>query len=204
MKVIQLMLMVRKMGLRPNNVNWISACKLRQAAYFLSCGEIIAYPTEAVYGLGCDPLNESAVQRILELKQRPVAKGMILIAANFQQIEDYIEIDETIRKRITSTWPGPNTWVLPAQSWVPEYLTGKHQTIAVRITSHPIAAKICEYFGHSIISTSANPSGLKPPKTLLQLRKYFSPQDLLMIPGTTGALNQPTTIRNAVTGERLR
>jgi L-threonylcarbamoyladenylate synthase len=185
-------------------VAWISAFKLRQAAHFLRCGEIIAYPTEAVYGLGCDPLNADAIQRILELKQRPVAKGMILIAANFQQIEDYIEIDDVIKKRVTLTWPGPHTWVLPAQPWVPEYLTGEHQTLAVRITDHPIATKICEHFGQAIVSTSANPSGLKPPKTLLQLRKYFSPQDLLMLPGTTGALNQPTTIRNAVTGERLR
>ncbi len=185
-------------------MTWISAFKLRQAAHFLRCGEIIAYPTEAVYGLGCDPLNESAVQQLLELKQRPVAKGMILIAANFLQIDDYVEIDEVIKKRIMPTWPGPHTWVLPAQPWVPEYLTGEHQTIAVRITNHPIAARICEYFGQAIISTSANPSGLKPPKTLLQLRKYFSPQDLLMIPGTTGALSQPTTIRNGVTGARLR
>jgi len=182
----------------------ISAFKLRQAAYFLRCGKIIAYPTEAVYGLGCDPLNESAVQRILELKQRPVTKGMILLASNFQQIEDYIEINEDIKKRIIPTWPGPHTWVLPAQSWVPEYLTGEHQSIAVRITAHPIAAKICENFGQAIISTSANPSGSKPPKTILQLKKYFSPQDLLMISGTTGDLNQPTTIRNGVTGERLR
>lgn len=183
---------------------WISDFKLRQAAYFLRCGEIIAYPTEAVYGLGCDPLNADAIQRILELKQRPVAKGMILIAANFQQIEDYVEIDDAIKKRIIPTWPGPHTWVLPAQPWVPEYLTGEHQTIAVRITDHPIAAKICEQFGDAIISTSANPSGLKPPTTLLQLRKYFSPQELLMVPGTTGDLSQPTTIRNGVTGERLR
>lgn len=185
-------------------MNWISAFKLRQAAHFLRYGEIIAYPTEAVYGLGCDPLNEDAVLRILELKHRPIAKGLILIASSFQQIEDYIEIDEAIKKRIIPTWPGPNTWVLPAQPWVPEYLTGEHQTIAVRITDHPIAAKICEYFGHAIISTSANPSGLKPPTTLLQLRKYFSPQDLLMVPGTTGNLSQPTTIRNGETGEKLR
>lgn len=204
MKVIRQMLMAHKVGLLPSKVTWISAFKLRQTAHFLRCGEIITYPTEAVYGLGCDPLNEGAIQRILELKQRPVAKGMILIAANFQQIEDYIETDEAIKKRIIATWPGPNTWVIPAQSWVPKYLTGEHQTLAVRITDHPIAAKICEYFGQAIISTSANPSGLKPAKTMLQVRKYFSPQDLLMIPGATGALNQPTSIRNAATGERLR
>jgi len=198
------MQMALKVALLPSKVTWISAFKLRQAAHFLRCGEIIAYPTEAVYGLGCDPLNEDAIQRILDLKHRPVAKGMILIAANFQQIEDYIAIDETIKKRITPTWPGPHTWVLPAQPWVPEYLTGNHKTIAVRITDHPIAVKICEYFGHAIVSTSANPSGLKPPKTLLQLRKYFSPQDLLLVSGTIGGLSQPTTIRNGVTGERLR
>ena len=182
----------------------ISAFKLRQTSHILSHGGVIAYPTEAVYGFGCDPLNELAVETILDLKQRPVEKGMILIAANLDQIKDYIDIDKTIRNRIAPTWPGPNTWILPAQKWVPDYLTGKHQSIAVRVTDHPVAAKICDYFGQPIISTSANPSGLKPPKTKLQLLKYFSKTGVFIVSGKVGGLEKPTTIRDGVTGKRLR
>ncbi len=183
---------------------YLSPTKLRQAARILGQGEIIAYPTEAVYGLGCDPLNEQAIQKILDLKQRPLEKGMILIAASYQQIEEYIDIDDTIVDLIIKSWPGPHTWIIPAQAWVPKSLTGNRDTLAVRVTNHPVAAQICRFFGGPIISTSANPAGAQPPRTSLQLRKYFIRKNFFIVPGATGELNQPTTIQNAVTGEKIR
>ena len=183
---------------------YIPPTKFRQAARMLRHGEVIAYPTEAVYGLGCDPLNEQAIQKILTLKQRPLEKGMILIAANFQQIEDYIDIDETIKSLIIKTWPGPHTWIIPTQPWVPKSLTGNRNTLAVRVTNHPVAAQICKYFGGPIVSTSANPTGFQPPRTSLQLKKYFIGENFFIVPGKTGRLNQPTTIQNAITGEKIR
>lgn len=194
----------RKLKNFDDQTNALLPTKLRLTTRLLRHGSVIAYPTEAVYGLGCDPLNERAIQTILDLKQRPVEKGMILLASSYQQIEDYIEVDNLIKERITQTWPGPFTWIIPAKPWVPKNLTGHRNTLAVRVTNHPIAAKICEYFGGAIVSTSANPTGLKPPRTLLQLRKYFARQKLFIIPGKTGPLSQPTTIQDAITGRKIR
>ncbi len=186
------------------NEEYVSPTILRLAAQILHHGGVIAYPTEAVYGLGCDPLNEQAIQKILDLKQRPLEKGMILIAANYQQIENYIDIDDSIKNRIIQTWPGSYTWIIPARAWVPKILTGNRNTLAVRVTNHPVAAQICRFFGSPIVSTSANPSGFRPPRTLIQLRKYFTGKKLFVVPGATGKLNRPTTIQNAITGEEIR
>ena len=118
-------------------MSYLSSLKLNFAADCIFQGGIIAYPTEAVYGLGCDPLDQQAVLRLLALKQRPIAKGLILVASQMQQIEPFIQVDSNTLCKIKKTWPGPVTWVIPAQSWVPEWLTGKHQSIAVRISAHP-------------------------------------------------------------------
>ena len=90
---------------------------LQQAVKILQTGGLIAYPTEAVYGLGCDPFNRAAVSRLCALKKRDANAGFILIAANWKQIESLIETSkippEQMRK-IQSTWLGPVTWVFPA------------------------------------------------------------------------------------------
>ena len=183
---------------------YLSPTRFRQAARMLRQGKIISYPTEAVYGLGCDPLNEQAIQKIFDLKQRPQEKGMILIAASYEQVEKYIDVDDLIKNRIIKSWPGPYTWIIPAQEWIPKSLTGNRDTLAVRVTNHPVAAQLCRYFGGPIVSTSANPSGFRPPRTSLQLRKYFVRKKLFIVPGEIGALNQPTTIQDAITGEIIR
>ena len=107
---------------------------LRQAARALRHGGIIAYPTEAVYGLGCDPLNAAAVLRLLTLKNRPMDKGLILIASDFQQLIPFVRTpDADIMRRINATWPGPVTWLLPAKAETPAWLCGAHDTLAVRV-----------------------------------------------------------------------
>ena len=104
-----------------------SPFKIRNAVRHIKAGAVIAYPTEAVYGLGCDPLNEDAVMTLLDIKQRPIEKGLILIASSLEQLRPYLVLDQTIIDRITPTWPGPVTWVIPAQPWVPKWLTGEHR-----------------------------------------------------------------------------
>lgn len=185
----------------PTNPN----LKLRLVGQCLRRGGVIAYPTEAVYGLGCDPLNEHAFRRLLLLKRRPDSKGVILIAAEEAQIEPYLgEIAPDIRRRLSSSWPGPVTWVVPAAESVPRWLTGGRDTLAVRVTNHPIAAGICRAFGGAIVSTSANRSGQPPARSALRVRKLFGEQLDAVIGGPTGGLARPTAIFDARSGRCLR
>jgi len=183
----------------------LSRFRLRLAVSHLRGGGIIAYPTEGVYGLGCNPLDQRAVLGLLELKERPTAKGLILIAAEFGQIEPYLDLPtEIMRDKILATWPGPATWVIPAAGWVPAWLRGEHPTVAVRVTDHPVAAALCRAFGGPIVSTSANRSGHPPARTPVSVRKHFSTEHLLLIPGRLGNLRGPTAVYDASTGARLR
>lgn len=186
-------------------MTWISRLRLGLAVRQLRKGGLVAYPTEAVYGLGCDPLSLQAVNRLLELKKRPATKGLILIAADFRQIERFMTLPSSvIRDTLLASWPGPVTWIVPASHWVPGWLQRPDGTIAVRVTAHKPAAALCSAFGGPIISTSANPSGAPPARTRLKTLQYFSGADLFFVPGVTGGLNQPTAIYDARTGDRVR
>lgn len=177
---------------------------MRRAAGVLRRGGIIAYPTEAVYGLGCDPLNREAVERLLAIKQRPVEKGLILIAARFEQLSPFLEAQPPeIQRQLDASWPGPVTWLVPANPATPVWLRGRHPSLAVRVTAHPLAAAICEAFGGPIVSTSANPAGRPPARSALQALLRCPGVDLILH-GATGPLAQPTPIRDAVTGKVLR
>lgn len=182
-----------------------STLRLRLAAKRLRDGGILAYPTEAVWGLGCDPLNQQAVAALRALKGRSAAKGLILIAADFGQIEAFLDLpSQAIRGRLLASWPGPVTWIVPAAKTVPAWLRGRRGTLAVRVTAHPVASALCRAFGGAIVSTSANPSGAKPARTMLKTRRYFSRAALDYLPGVTGTLGKPTAIFDARNGIRLR
>ena len=177
---------------------------LRRAAHALRDGAVVAYPTEAVYGLGCDPLNRDAVYRLLAIKQRPVAKGLILIAADPAQLRPFVEpATAEIQQRLDTTWPGPVTWLLPARPETPRWLRGRHDSIAVRVTAHPLAAALCTAFGGPLVSTSANTSGHPPARTALQVRLRCPGIDHIVC-GATGGAARPSSIRDALTGRELR
>lgn len=180
--------------------NW----HLRQAVTALNNGGVIAYPTEAVYGLGCDPWNEQAAQQILDIKQRPWQKGLILIAADFNQLQPFIKpLSPKILKQITASWPGPTTWLLPANEGLPPYLSGEHNTIAVRVTAHTQTAELCREFGGALISTSANVTGMRPARTIREVR-WQLPDINIVLPGKCSGSDTPTEIRNAQTGAIIR
>jgi L-threonylcarbamoyladenylate synthase len=179
--------------------------QLRPAVIALRAGGIVAYPTEGVWGLGCDPLNRRAVARLLHLKRRDWSKGLILIASDFEQLMPYIELpSRNALKRALSTWPGPTTWVFPASPFAPLWITGAHDTIAVRVTDHPVAAALCAAYGGAIVSTSANRSGREPARSATQVRLQLSNAIDALVPGALGGLNQPTTIRHVISGMILR
>ena len=181
-----------------------SEWKLREAKRCLLDGGVIAYPTEAVYGLGCDPLNPHAIARLLQLKRRVPEKGFILIASECEQLLPFIDIDPDTRERLEESWPGPITWIVPAAQNVPEWITGGRETIAVRVTAHPLASALCNHFGGALISTSANQSGKSAAKSALQVRQRLQQLPDMILNGPLGKLSRPTPIRHAVTGEILR
>ena len=169
--------------------------------------QVIAYPTEAVFGLGCDPMNEKAVQRLLTIKQRPVEKGLILIAADIAQLNDYIDLSQLSAAqidKINQTWPGPATWVMPAKAQVPKWLTGQFDSIAVRVSSHPTVRDLCLSFGGPITSTSANLTGLTPCVTAEEVHNQLAPLLGAIVNESVGELAQPTTITDALTGKIYR
>jgi len=182
-----------------------SSLRLRLAARQMRQGGLLAYPTEAVWGLGCDPLNQQAVADLLALKGRSASKGLILLAADFGQVEPFLDIPSAeIRNRLTESWPGPVTWIVPAARKTPAWLKGKRGTLAVRVTAHPAASALCRAFGGAIISTSANRSGSRPARSLFKTRQYFTRFPLAFLPGKLGGLDKPTAIFDAISGVRLR
>lgn len=179
--------------------------QLAQAVRTLRAGGVIAYPTEAVFGLGCDPFNPQAVLRLLELKRRPMEKGLILIAADIDQLAPFMtSLSAADRARLMTSWPGPNTWLVPARPETPVWLRGAHHTIAVRVTAHPLANALCLAAGHALISTSANPARQPPARSALQVRRYFEDRVDYVVPGALGIEPRPTTIRDLRTGKTLR
>lgn len=177
---------------------------LATASNAILAGGVIAYPTEAVYGLGCNPWNEAAVQRILALKQRAVAQGLIVIAAAVEQLADLIApLTPEITARVLPTWPGPVTWLLPAAENCPRWLTGDHATLAVRVTAHPLAAALCQAAG-PLVSTSANPHGQPPARDAPTVRAYFPTGLDYVLDGAVGDTGRPSEIRDAASGRILR
>jgi len=180
---------------------------VEQGAAVLREGGVVAYPTEAVWGLGCDPFDRAAVERVLAIKQRPAAKGLILLAASYAQLEPLLDTGQLPRERreaVLESWPGPHTWLMPCLPQMPEWLRGEHATLAVRVSAHPLAAALSAAFGGPIVSTSANRAGAPPAHsrdaldpTLLQLLDG-------VLEGECGSLQAPTPIRDAATGASVR
>jgi len=171
----------------------------------LHAGNIIAYPTEAVYGLGCDPANESAIRELLALKGRPESAGFVLIASEYSQLLPWVSrLDESLTDKAMQTWPGPATWLFPRASQVPDYVAGAHETIAVRITAHEPSRDLCEAFGSALISTSANHSAAKPARSVEEVETYFGGQIAGILAGPLGGSDRPSEIRDLVSGTIIR
>ena len=180
---------------------------LKHAAAALRAGGIVAYPTEAVYGLGCDPRNRAAVERLFALKQRPATQGVLLIAADFAQVEPYLDlaaIPPEALARASATWPGPHTWIFPRAADAPSWVTGGHSGIAVRVTAHALAAELCRAFGGALVSTSANRHGEPPAKSADEVRSAFGEEVDAILNGPLGGLERPTPIRDAISGASVR
>jgi L-threonylcarbamoyladenylate synthase len=178
---------------------------VKQAVQCLHDGKIIGYPTEAVFGLGCDPARETAVRKLLSLKGRSATAGLILIADRFERFEPYIKpVSEALHQRAASSWPGPVTWLFPRAEGVPGWLAGDHDTIALRLTAHPVCRALCAAFEGAIVSTSANPSSSPPALNAKQVEKYFGSSLDGIVEGALGEGGKPSEIRDLASGATTR
>lgn len=182
--------------------------QIELAVKVLQQGGTIAYPTEAVYGLGCDPKNLSAVKKLLEIKQRKKEKGLILVAANIEQLKVYIlPLEKEVENKLLISWQDPDnviTWLVPVDEMMSDYLKGQFDTLAIRVSHHPVVKKLCEQFGGAIISTSANISNQEAARTAEQVKQIFKNKIDFIIEGETDINAQPSEIRDALTEKTIR
>lgn len=170
-------------------------------------GLLIAYPTEAVFGIGCDPDNLSAVQSLLELKQRPMEKGLILVAASPEQLEPYVDfsaLNEAHLKAVLASWPGPHTWVVPKKPQTPVWLSGQFDSLAVRVSAHPQVQALCQAYGKPLVSTSANLTGQSPGRRAADVQQELGAKLACVVEGECDLNSNPTQIRDARTLAVLR
>jgi L-threonylcarbamoyladenylate synthase len=173
----------------------------------LKKGLVIAYPTEAVYGLGCDPTNQQAVSSLLKLKQRTVEKGLILVAGDFELLAPFVDISslsDQMWQQIEQSWPGAVTWVLPKSKHCPSWISGQFDSVAVRVSAHPVVTKLTRDFNLPIVSTSANLAGVAPALNAQQVRTMFEQRLGRIIDAPLGENKTPSKIFDAITGKQLR
>ena len=179
--------------------------ELNHAVNAIDQGGVIAYPTETVWGLGCCPWKQEAVQRLLEIKQRPPEKGLILIGVSEDQFEPLLTpLSPDQRKTLAQSWPGPHTWIVPdPDGWTPEWVRGEHHSVAIRVCEHPIVRYLCAAMGTPLVSTSANQANNPPLLTQHEVEKQFAAKVDFIAPGECSSA-KPSEIRNLTTGEVIR
>lgn len=179
--------------------------ELAAAAEHINIGGIVAYPTEGVWGLGCDPFNEASVNKILALKAREVDKGLVLVAANLDQIEALMQpLPQSARDLLEASCPGPDTWLIPdSDQVIPSWIKGNFATVAIRVSEHPLVKSLCEKVG-LLVSTSANPSGSEPAMSQEQVELYFKDKKVLIVPGELGGQLKPSRIRDLLSKSVVR
>ena len=180
---------------------------MTSAVQIFKQGGVLAYPTEAVFGLGCDPDNQTAVEKILTIKKRPVEKGLILLAGEYSQLQPYINESVLTAEQIDAMllrWPNGVTQVVPASEKAQSFLTGQFDTIAIRVTDQPDVVELCHQTQKPIVSTSANFTGEEPGKTWQEVEQALGAAVDYIVKGETLGFNKPSTIIDAITGETFR
>jgi len=187
-------------------VHQLNKLDLHVACIHLSEGNIIAYPTEAVWGLGCDPNNQTAVAKLLELKNRSVEKGLILVAAHHSQISDLLKpLSNRQKELLQNTWPHPVTWIIPdSLNLIPQWIKGSNNSVAIRVSSHPVVHALCSQFGKPVVSTSANIAGGAEIRSRSMVEEQFGSNIAYIVEGNLGDEPRPSEIRVLVSQEILR
>jgi L-threonylcarbamoyladenylate synthase len=182
--------------------NW----RAHYAVHVLRQHGVLAHPTEAVWGLACNPFSEEAVQRLLDLKGRPEEKGLILISSDPAHFAGLLKpLPTELQQRFHAQQERPTTWIVPdVQEQIPHWVRGKHQGVAVRVSQHPIVHALTSAFQCPIISTSANPAGKPPAMNLADISRYFRGQVDFIVNGRLGGASRPSRIIDLQSGQVLR
>ena len=179
--------------------------KIDSAVAALNSGGVIAYPTEYCFGLGCNPEDQIAVQRLLKIKQRQPDQGVILIASSTAQVEEYVDLQASPHlSNILDSWPGPHTWVLPARKKASPWVKGKHAGVAVRVTNNSICKALCSQYGGAIVSTSANRHGQPALLDAKSVVAEMGDELSYVIDELVGGAQSPSSIKDGLTGQQLR
>lgn len=179
--------------------------QIRQAARRIAQGGVVAYPTESVYGLGCDPLNPHAVMSLLALKNRGWEKGLIVVASQLEQLAGYIQPDQlTGLQQAIQSQSEPTSWLVAANPELPLWIRGKHDSVVIRVSRHPVIVDLCQQLKQPIISTSANPSNKPPANDALQVRRYFGNALDYILSSDTACNNPPSQILQFPDRRRIR
>ena len=178
---------------------------VRGAVVALGDGGVIAYPTEHCFGLGCDPRNAKSIERLLKIKQRAKSQGVILIAADLEQVALYGDLSQVPNvETVTDSWPGANTWLLPTKPAVSDWVRGRHTSIAIRIPGLPLARALCHEFGHPIVSTSANRHGEPALLNYVDVVEQLGKELDYIVDAPVAGASRPSVIRDALSGQILR
>lgn len=204
------------------------------ASLWLKDGKLLAYPTESVWGIGCDAFNENAVRQILAIKNRPIEKGMIVVTDSMARLDKLLtKLTDEQRQTLANSWgdSGVDSWIdsgvnsrtqnqteaqattwllpIPADVSIPNWITGTHDSLAVRVIAHPLIQQLCEAmvsdtnpFGF-IISTSCNPATYSPATNYDEAYAYFS-DEIGYLLGDTLGYTKPSQIKDVLTGQVLR
>tara|TARA_B100000401_G_scaffold432152_1_gene369127 strand:+ start:812 stop:1360 length:549 start_codon:yes stop_codon:yes gene_type:complete len=174
------------------------------AIEYLKKGEVIGYPTEAVYGIGCDPWNKLGVEKVAKIKRRPLNKPFLMVASSIEQLDDLVDVTK-LTNQVKLSWPGHTTWLIKAKRNVPSWLQDtESRKVGIRISSHPIVKNLCDLFKKPIISTSANISGEEEIKNQLDFKKNFSLKIKYLVDGKLGHYEKTSTIIDMESNKKIR
>jgi L-threonylcarbamoyladenylate synthase len=170
----------------------------------LKRGDVIAFPTETLYGLGADALNSAAVKKVFQLKGREFANPIPVLVAHREMLPSLVtNVPALAEKLISCFWPGPLTIILPARRDIPPPLVSSSGGIGVRISSQPVATELVKALGCPLTATSANPSGQLPARTVEEARNYFAGQIDIFIDGGKLVSKTGSTVAE-INGDTIR
>jgi L-threonylcarbamoyladenylate synthase len=164
------------------------------ASHILKNGGLVIYPTDTVYGLGCDPLNPEAIKRILKAKGKKRKKPLPILASSKEQVERIALLSEKALKIAEKFWPGYLTIVLPKKRALPNIVTCNLDSVGVRVPRHETAMQLISLSGGLLVGTSANRSGMKPPRTAQEAASQIGKEVDLIIDGGPAALGVSSTV----------
>lgn len=166
--------------------------KIQRAVAALNAGELIAYPTDTVYGLGCDLLNKDALDRLYHAKNMPRSQSLALVCVDLSDIARYVIVDNTAYRLLRRLLPGPYTFILPATREVPKTIAPKRTQVGIRVPAHPVPRAIAQALGRPLLSTTAGPHGGEPLQWPSDIAEQFPQLSLVLDAGPGGVV--PTTV----------